>query len=225
VPDLRPGRGIPSWTVSDTHLPSLQLVRHGLPGKLHRAAASGYDVTYFSSAYRAQYGRTYLEDFESDQERSRERVRIMREQIAEGLDGMVIDVGCAYGPFLDALKDAGIPGYGRTSPPTRWHTCEKSCASPRCDPRLRRQPDPRCPAQGSRPGQSVVRSGTFRKNRRGAAKDFGASPTRRRVCPFPLPTGRGIVCRAATWEVSSRQAPRIISRSFRQKAGEIAFTL
>jgi len=75
-----------------------------------------YDVTYFSSAYRAQYGRTYLEDFESIKSASRERVRIMREQIAEGLDGMVIDVGCAYGPFLDALKDAGIPGYGLDVP-------------------------------------------------------------------------------------------------------------
>ncbi len=77
-----------------------------------RGSRTRYDAAYFSSAYKAQYGRTYLEDFEAIKSASKDRVRIMREQIAEDIDGMVIDVGCAYGPFLDALKDAGIAGYG-----------------------------------------------------------------------------------------------------------------
>ena len=30
----------------------------------------------------------------------------------EGVTGVVVDIGCAYGPFLDALKEHGVPGYG-----------------------------------------------------------------------------------------------------------------
>ena len=67
---------------------------------------------YFSSEYRAQYGRTYLEDFEAIKAASRPRVRLVRELTAEGADGVVVDIGCAYGPFLAALKEHGVPGYG-----------------------------------------------------------------------------------------------------------------
>ena len=36
----------------------------------------------------------------------------MRELQGDNVEGMVVDVGCAFGPFLDALKETGIPGYG-----------------------------------------------------------------------------------------------------------------
>ena len=71
-----------------------------------------YGDAYFSSEYRAQYGRTYLEDFDSIKAASRPRVRLVRELTGEGVDGVVVDIGCAYGPFLDALKEQGVPGYG-----------------------------------------------------------------------------------------------------------------
>ena len=71
-----------------------------------------YGKAYFSTEYRAQYGRTYLEDFDSIKAVSTRRVRLVRELIAEGVDGVVVDIGCAYGPFLSALQDEGIPGYG-----------------------------------------------------------------------------------------------------------------
>ncbi len=71
-----------------------------------------YDADYFSSEYKAQYGRTYLEDFESIKNASRARVAIIRELLGESPDGMIVDVGCAYGPFLDAAKEGGLPGYG-----------------------------------------------------------------------------------------------------------------
>jgi 2-polyprenyl-3-methyl-5-hydroxy-6-metoxy-1,4-benzoquinol methylase len=71
-----------------------------------------YDAGYFSSEYRKQYGRTYLEDFESIKSASRARIERIRTILGTGPDGMVIDVGCAYGPFLDALKEAGLRGYG-----------------------------------------------------------------------------------------------------------------
>ena len=76
------------------------------------AEPKSYGRTYFSSEYRAQYGRTYLEDFDAIKTASRPRVRLVRELTAKGVDGVVVDIGCAYGPFLDALKEEGVPGYG-----------------------------------------------------------------------------------------------------------------
>jgi 2-polyprenyl-3-methyl-5-hydroxy-6-metoxy-1,4-benzoquinol methylase len=75
-------------------------------------ARTRYAARYFSSDYKAQYGRTYLEDFDSIKAASLPRVRIIESLGGEGVEGMVVDVGCAYGPFLEALKCAGIPGYG-----------------------------------------------------------------------------------------------------------------
>jgi 2-polyprenyl-3-methyl-5-hydroxy-6-metoxy-1,4-benzoquinol methylase len=71
-----------------------------------------YGARYFSSEYRAQYGRTYLEDFNAIKAACRPRVRILRALAPRDSDGAVVDVGCAYGPFLDALKEEGIPGFG-----------------------------------------------------------------------------------------------------------------
>jgi 2-polyprenyl-3-methyl-5-hydroxy-6-metoxy-1,4-benzoquinol methylase len=71
-----------------------------------------YGDRYFSSEYRAQYGRTYLEDFNAIKAACRPRVRILRELAPREPDGVVVDIGCAYGPFLDALKAEGIPGFG-----------------------------------------------------------------------------------------------------------------
>jgi 2-polyprenyl-3-methyl-5-hydroxy-6-metoxy-1,4-benzoquinol methylase len=76
------------------------------------AEEKAYDRRYFFADYRAQYGRTYLQDFDSIKAASRPRVRIIRELLGEKLDGVVVDIGCAYGPFLDAVKESGMPGYG-----------------------------------------------------------------------------------------------------------------
>lgn len=76
------------------------------------AEEKAYDRRYFFADYRAQYGRTYLQDFDSIRAASRPRVRIIRELLGEQSDGAVVDIGCAYGPFLDALKESGMPGYG-----------------------------------------------------------------------------------------------------------------
>ncbi|ADN01909.1 putative methyltransferase [Spirochaeta thermophila DSM 6192] len=64
-----------------------------------------YGPDYFFEEYRAQYGRTYLEDFASIVERGRERVQVLRRWVPEG--GRVLDVGCAYGPFLVAAREGG----------------------------------------------------------------------------------------------------------------------
>ncbi|HVO38886.1 MAG TPA: methyltransferase domain-containing protein [Spirochaetia bacterium] len=71
-----------------------------------------YDASYFSTEYRAQYGRTYLEDFESIKAVSRQRLSTLRKIAGERAEGAVVDVGCAYGPFLAAAQESGLPCFG-----------------------------------------------------------------------------------------------------------------
>ncbi len=71
-----------------------------------------YGSRYFSAEYKAHYGRTYLQDFEAIKSASRERLGILRAVAGEDLDGVIIDVGCAYGPFLSAVRDVGLPCFG-----------------------------------------------------------------------------------------------------------------
>ncbi|HUJ74781.1 MAG TPA: hypothetical protein VL359_07975, partial [bacterium] len=72
-----------------------------------------YSDRYFLADYKAQYGRTYLEDFSSIKAACEPRVSILLELLGErGAAGTVVDVGCAYGPFLAALKDRGSAGFG-----------------------------------------------------------------------------------------------------------------
>lgn len=73
---------------------------------------SEYDRTYFFEEYRRQYGRTYLEDFDNIRAHAAKRVsRIAR--VISGLEGKrVLDVGCAFGPFLVEARAAGAEVYG-----------------------------------------------------------------------------------------------------------------
>jgi len=75
-----------------------------------------YARGYFFEEYKAQYGRTYLEDFASIEAVGMERVALMERALgrrARSRDrGTIVDVGCAYGPFLSALKASGWPCYG-----------------------------------------------------------------------------------------------------------------
>jgi 2-polyprenyl-3-methyl-5-hydroxy-6-metoxy-1,4-benzoquinol methylase len=71
-----------------------------------------YDDGYFSAEYKAQYGRTYLEDFQAIRSASAFRVAILGRLLGRQANGVVLDVGCAYGPFLAALDDAGFSGFG-----------------------------------------------------------------------------------------------------------------
>lgn len=81
-----------------------------------------YSEQYFFEEYQAQYGKTYLEDFTSIKKQGLRRMALINAiyaQIFNGgkeeslFDGIrhgtkrILDVGCAYGPFLSAAKDAG----------------------------------------------------------------------------------------------------------------------
>ncbi|MCF7915902.1 MAG: class I SAM-dependent methyltransferase [Spirochaetaceae bacterium] len=81
-----------------------------------------YNENYFFDEYRSQYGRSYLEDFEAIKAMGNRRIseihRLRRKQrvaAASGDNGeapRLMDVGCAYGPFLSAAYEAGYQPEG-----------------------------------------------------------------------------------------------------------------
>jgi len=75
-----------------------------------------YRQAYFVDEYRAQYGKTYLEDWPNLTALATGRLEII-EALAERSLGKrsglsVLDVGCAYGPFLAAARTRGQEPYG-----------------------------------------------------------------------------------------------------------------
>lgn len=65
-----------------------------------------YEPSYFFEAYQAQYGKTYLDDF--DHIKNMGFGRLDRIQGLGASKGRLIDLGCAYGPFLAAARDRGF---------------------------------------------------------------------------------------------------------------------
>ncbi len=63
-----------------------------------------YGTSYFFDEYKNQYGKTYIEDFENIAKYSAERLEIIK-KYAGGKK--VLDIGCAYGPFLYVMKREG----------------------------------------------------------------------------------------------------------------------
>lgn len=81
------------------------------------AAKTEYSQNYFFDEYKNQYGKTYLDDFESIKAQGVRR----GENIAQILNKngkntknspAVLDIGCAYGPFLAAAKDLNFAPFG-----------------------------------------------------------------------------------------------------------------
>lgn len=73
-----------------------------------------YGESYFFDQYKNQYGKTYLEDFENISRFSSDRLKMIEKSISasaisktEKKNISVIDVGCAYGPFLSVMKNEG----------------------------------------------------------------------------------------------------------------------
>jgi len=74
--------------------------------------AVNYGESYFFEEYRRQYGRTYLEDFPAIQAAGRRRVQILLSLLPRAVPPRLLDVGCAYGPFLAAAREGGLAAEG-----------------------------------------------------------------------------------------------------------------
>ncbi|TFG65039.1 MAG: class I SAM-dependent methyltransferase [Spirochaetales bacterium] len=70
-----------------------------------------YGESYFFESYRRQYGKTYLDDFEHIRSMAVPRLETIG-RLAGKTSGTLLDVGCAYGPFLEAARKAGFTPSG-----------------------------------------------------------------------------------------------------------------
>lgn len=71
-----------------------------------------YSKSYFFEDYKKQYGKTYEEDFESIKASGLKRVAAIK-TVAGSVEGKsILDIGCAYGPFLSAAMDNKMTAYG-----------------------------------------------------------------------------------------------------------------
>jgi SAM-dependent methyltransferase len=74
-----------------------------------------YGKGYFFEDYKKQYGKTYLEDFPYLKELAAGRLETIKKLL--GPPGAkktlrLLDIGCAYGPFLAAARDQGFDCLG-----------------------------------------------------------------------------------------------------------------
>lgn len=71
-----------------------------------------YKKAYFFEDYKKQYGKTYQEDFESIKKQCLKRVSVIKSLCKRKSDSNVLDIGCAYGPFLSAADDMKLTPFG-----------------------------------------------------------------------------------------------------------------
>jgi len=64
-----------------------------------------YEKEYFFEQYKNQYGKTYLEDFENIKNAAKRRIKIIKSLSSQPA---LLDIGCAYGPFLAAAREEGF---------------------------------------------------------------------------------------------------------------------
>ncbi len=76
---------------------------------------TSYNESYFFEDYKKQYGKTYLDDFKHIKSQCVRRTSII-DYLYRGahktVTPAVLDIGCAFGPYLDAANDAGWQVYG-----------------------------------------------------------------------------------------------------------------
>ena len=72
-----------------------------------------YDKEYFFESYKKQYGKTYLDDFPNLIAMAKKRLAVIcKLGSRESGVGSLLDIGCAYGPFLAASREAGFSPFG-----------------------------------------------------------------------------------------------------------------
>ena len=79
------------------------------------SAETKYNHAYFYEDYQKQYGKTYLEDFDTIKAQCVRRtsmIDFLYRRVHSPVTPTVLDIGCAMGPFLDAANDAGWQVFG-----------------------------------------------------------------------------------------------------------------
>ena len=71
-----------------------------------------YQKSYFFEDYKKQYGKTYEEDFESIKKQGFRRLDHIKTICGNLQEKNLLDIGCAYGPFLSAAFDYKINPFG-----------------------------------------------------------------------------------------------------------------
>ncbi|MBL8965964.1 MAG: class I SAM-dependent methyltransferase [Spirochaetaceae bacterium] len=81
-----------------------------------RGRENPYKEAYFFDEYRAQYGKSYLEDWPALTRHAvtrLDRIEALAERSLGRRRGLsILDVGCAYGPFLAAARERGQEPFG-----------------------------------------------------------------------------------------------------------------
>ena len=78
-----------------------------------------YEREYFFDFYKKQYGKTYIEDFPNLVNMAKRRLLVIKSLLPGGGDANrhanergLLDIGCAYGPFLAAAREEGFSPVG-----------------------------------------------------------------------------------------------------------------
>ncbi|MDR2485797.1 MAG: methyltransferase domain-containing protein [Treponema sp.] len=73
-----------------------------------------YERDYFFDFYKKQYGKTYLEDFPNLIRNAKTRLTHIKAMLQSRGKGplRLLDIGCAYGPFLAAAREEGFSPTG-----------------------------------------------------------------------------------------------------------------
>jgi 2-polyprenyl-3-methyl-5-hydroxy-6-metoxy-1,4-benzoquinol methylase/predicted RNA-binding Zn-ribbon protein involved in translation (DUF1610 family) len=75
-----------------------------------------YGKEYFFNLYQKQYGKTYIEDFPNLIAMAKRRLTVIKSLLptssADQGVPCLLDIGCAYGPFLAAAKEEGFSPFG-----------------------------------------------------------------------------------------------------------------
>lgn len=104
-----------------------------------------YDESYFFSQYKAQYGKTYMEDFQHIQNMGAQRLKYIRKHLSiQNEQPSLLDIGCAYGPFLQAAREDGFSCQGIDISPAAVEYVQNTLQIPAAsgdisDPEFRRQ--------------------------------------------------------------------------------------
>jgi len=91
-----------------------------------------YEKTYFFEDYKKQYGKTYEEDFESIKASGLKRVDSIKKVCGTVKGKSILDIGCAYGPFLSAAIDYEMNPFGTDISEDAVESVSKKLKIPAC---------------------------------------------------------------------------------------------